>query len=146
MAAKPHRRESCPQRSASPTSYRPILEADRCGQLSRGSRRFAALRHQIPPTVLAEEAKFLMEVFHTHLLTHQPMGLTHSQIFSGQIQIARRILLFVCHLKYNFSANTNRRSTTREIAWYRTGFDAASFALTNQRALRIPEPSQVKSR
>ena len=54
--AKPHGRESCPQRSASPTSYRPILEAARCGQLSRRSRRFAALRHRIPPTFLAEEA------------------------------------------------------------------------------------------
>jgi hypothetical protein len=33
------RRESCPQRAASPTSYSPILEAARCGQLSEDGRK-----------------------------------------------------------------------------------------------------------
>ena len=44
MTAKPHRRESCPQQAASPTSYRPILESACCGQLSRGFRSFAAIK------------------------------------------------------------------------------------------------------
>ena len=88
MAAKPHGRESCPQRSASPTSYRPILEANRCGQLSRGSRRFAALRHRIPPTVLAEEANLKTDlkqlphrenyIFQANIQAHPPLGATPS--------------------------------------------------------------------
>ena len=45
-------RESCPQQSASPTSYSPILEAACCGQLSRGSRRFAAIRSRFHPQIL----------------------------------------------------------------------------------------------
>jgi hypothetical protein len=48
--------ESCPQQSASPTSYRPILKAACCGQLSRGYRRSTATKQAFLPTVLAEEA------------------------------------------------------------------------------------------
>jgi hypothetical protein len=44
-------RESCPQQSASATSFRPILEAACCGQLSRGSRRFAAARSRFHPQI-----------------------------------------------------------------------------------------------
>jgi hypothetical protein len=63
----PERRESCPQRSASPTSYRPILEAARCGQLSGektrqihpGTLTKYQSRTWKPPTHLAEEASFM---------------------------------------------------------------------------------------
>jgi hypothetical protein len=67
----PERRESCPQRSASPTSYRPILEAARCGQLSGektrqihpGTLTKYQSRTWKPPTHLAEEA----EIFYKEL-------------------------------------------------------------------------------